>query len=288
MLTFKETKKIIKDLKKHQSLGSSPDKFTHKIKQLISGVELRVQTHKNDLIYRGRWNENDLLYDSIDDLKYPPKHVVGKKGRLNNIEESIFYGSICMLGSIVELRPDINKLFTISTIECINKQILYMPLGMIPIYNNFNIQQKIVTKYLNKEMIKKVTNDDEYNLTIALSNCIIGAEINTNITNFNRNLCIAYPSVESKKITNTTTYNVAMKPSTFDNNFKIVKAEVCFIVNRNSHYEILILNKTKEIIDKELIWDYDSNEMNQRIQNGLDIKNKYSKDIQDYSLSLNL
>ena len=115
-------------LKTLAASNASPGKHIPLLKSVLNGVRITAITINNDILYRSRWNKETALYRHTDELRYPDKKVITNKGRLNDIGESILYAAACELGTIIESRPVLNKLFTISLIKPLNSDLLYFPL----------------------------------------------------------------------------------------------------------------------------------------------------------------
>ena len=266
-------------LKKLSSSKASPEKHSQLIKSAFTGVRTSAITIQNDVVYRSRWNKRGRMFSHISELSYPNSSYVIQKGRLNNVGESILYAAACELGTIIESRPDINKLFTITKIKALNPDLLFFPLGIIDkgYYDRKkSTAEKLIVEYANSEIIKLVDDPEDYNSTIALSqhylrSGVIGSESSG---------CIVYPSVESSKISNKTTYNMAILPNVFDKYFSITEATVYCLVHLKEHYQLTPLNKTKDIEKTgDLSWAHSYVEMSKRIKNGLSLDGKYCEEL---------
>jgi hypothetical protein len=100
---------------------------------------------------------------------------------------------------------------------------LYFPLGITDkdYYNcNNTAAEGMVREYVNSEITKTVDTLEDYNSTIALSKFFL----RTKISGLDNTGCIAYPSVESSKISNKTTYNFAILPEVYDKHFMFTRA----------------------------------------------------------------
>ena len=266
-------------LRKLAASNAPPSRHLPLIKSVLHGVRISAITIKNDVLYRSRWNKGTDLYMHTNELRYPDSSAVDKEGRLNDIGESILYAAACELGTIIESRPDINKLFTISSIKPLNPEIYYYPLGITDkdYYNHeISAAEKIVIEYLNTEITKSIDTVEDYFSTIALSKFFL----KTKIKDLNSTGCIAYPSAEGSKISNKTTYNFAIAPEVFDKHFVITGATVYCLTNEEAHYQLNSLNEVTEI-DKtgNLSWLYSHDKMINRISQGLTLDGTYCENI---------
>lgn len=268
--TYWELKRKISLLERLILECSEPDKILPLLKFCFNGIDIKCQTIKNEYLYRSRWNEKGRIFQNISEVSYKPAYLVNRKGRLNYIGESIIYVAACELGTIIESRPDINKLFTIIKIKCLNPQLLYFPIGMPEerqYYTHLKGVKRQFIELCNREITKLINHEDEYNSTIAIGRQFL----NTKLVGYGRDeyMCVAYPSVESSKISNKTTFNIAIKPDVFDKNFQITEATVYCLTNEVNHYQLNDLNKTERIENGCLVWKYSFEEMNERISRGM-------------------
>ncbi len=278
-VNYWDVKRKVEMLKKLSSSKEQPDKHFHLIKSAFTGVRSAAITIENDVIYRSRWNKQGGLFSNTSELGYPNNSDVKQKGRLNNKGESILYAAACELGTIIESRPDIGKLFTISTIKLSNSNLLFFPLGITDkgyYGKKTSSAEKLIIEYVNSEIIKVVDDPEDYNSTIALSKFYL----RTNIIGSNSSGCIAYPSVESSKISNKTTYNFAIIPKVFDKYFTFTDAKVYCLIHLKEHYQLTAMNQVTEINNTgNLIWKYSYTEMTKRIKDGLSLDGRYYKEI---------
>ena len=92
-------RKILK-LQELSSINANPEEYIPLLKLMFNGVPKKAVPLKNEFIYRFRWNSDAKLFNSIYDLRYPPKDNVTVKGRLNDIGESILYAALSELGAV--------------------------------------------------------------------------------------------------------------------------------------------------------------------------------------------
>jgi hypothetical protein len=118
-LKYFALKRGIAKLREHSTTNASPEFLLSLIRPLLTNVGLYGFELGNEKLYRARWNNKPRLFDHVDELKYPPPSSVTEKGRLNNVGESVLYAAVSELATIVELRPELNRIFTISPIDLI-------------------------------------------------------------------------------------------------------------------------------------------------------------------------
>jgi hypothetical protein len=156
------TKDRIAFLNRLSKNGASIASFGYALDDVLNAKLLPCTTIANGEIYRARWNQNGRLFELAHELIYPnPKNVHIPKGRLNDAEESIFYGSISILGTIIELRPEVNKFFTISTLRKNSgpDPFCYVvgDVKVLPSIRNPSSSDRLVRAYLDSELVKMVS-----------------------------------------------------------------------------------------------------------------------------------
>jgi len=241
-----------------------------------------VTTIDNDVLYRSRVNNKGCLFDHVDQLKYPDPTLVKHKGRLNGVGQSILYASTSIAGTIIESRPNINYVVTISKIKRKNDSLVYFqPLGFRNHeYGNppSNKCHGLVSDYLNEELVKQVTAEDDYNSSIAINNFFMAKSLKYGPTKLNvinisiaPNLGLLYPSVQSKLISNMTTHNIAMKPSIYENHYKIFETDVyCLILDTDDDIVQIHLNNGVISDNGRINWKFTFSEMVKRTSEGVD------------------
>ncbi len=200
-----------------------------------------------------------MLFSHVEDLIYPPKSLVKQKGRFNDVGESVFYAALCELGTIIESKPELNRLFTIIKIKRkTDSKIIFFPLGILDgPYKNFqdNKTAQIIIEYLNDEITKQPISPEDYNATITMAYHFFKTEINWN--DGTKTPGLIYPSVRGKTISNKTTYNIAMLPCVFDDHYQVVEATVYCLTYETTHYELRELNKGHIETNGQISWQYD-------------------------------
>ena len=129
-LNYFEMKRKISKLQELSARNAEPEDYLPLLESLTNKVSLNATSIKNDFIYRSRKNLTGTLFNNLADLKYPQKDKIKVKGRLNDIGESILYAALGELGTLIEARPQFNKLFTISTIRHRNREGFFIPIGI--------------------------------------------------------------------------------------------------------------------------------------------------------------
>jgi len=264
-------------LKEHSAKNASSDIQLQLIKIILNQVPLSGIEIKNEEFFRSRWNNKKRLFSNLSELRYPCSKKVTKKGRFNDVGESILYMATSELGTILESRAILEgkinyELFTICKIERTATKLVYLPLGMpgYHIGDKEDVLKKKINQYLYDEVTKIVDdkNRENYNSTISLSKHFLRQKINK--YSGNNTLGLIFPSVESKKKSDKTTYNIALLPETFDNCFKIVEASVYCLTNEHSHIQLNELNRTRKIDNDDSInWAHTFKEMKKRISKGI-------------------
>lgn len=203
-------------------------------KQIFEEIT-RITINKNIL------GSNKRIRD-INYLKYPPKEKVKDYGRCNLPGQSILYSSFMHNTAMDELRPKTGDLYTISTWRNIKK----LPIAFSPIFRNQPIKENTInprTFEINNEYeyitsnypprLKIATDEltqfiaDAFSKYIYPSNKLdyifsayFSNKIFTEINNGNID-AIYYPSVKQRL----SFENLAIKPSTFDKLYQLVKVK---------------------------------------------------------------
>lgn len=269
-LNYFEMKRKISKLQELSARNAEPEEYILLLQSMFNKVSIKATTIENDFIYRSRMNITGNLFNNLSDLKYPPKDKIKTKGRLNDIGESVLYAALSELGTLIEVRPQFNKLFTISTIRHKIKEGYFIPLGITS--KDFNVvpqskSEELLINYCNSEITKKVLNPIEYNSTIAMAHLFLKKPVLN--YKLGRLSGIIYPSVESKKLSNVITQNIAIRPEIFDSCFFIEDISVYCLTYEYRHYQLNEVNKVISINSEgTLKWLYDFNEMKERISKG--------------------
>lgn len=280
-------KKYIEKLKELSANSAPIESHIQLLNQIgKSHTTKAIAIENNQILYRSRINKKGYLFQHLGELKYPKSIDVTSKGRLNDVGQSIFYTSSSLLGTIIESRFEINDIVTVSKIKKrSNSLVNFLALG----FRNHmfstapeNKCHKLVVDYLNDELTKKVTTNDGYNSTIAISNFFMNMSLlygpdrldAKNSNSLAPYLGLLYPSVQSQLVSNKTTQNLAMTPSLYEDYFVIFEAEVyCMILNSKNvpqNTAVLVPINNGSISDDGYInWKFSYLEMVNRASNGI-------------------
>lgn len=208
-------------------------------------------------------------------LKQPPKELVKRYGRANNIQESVLYATFDPITALSEMRPNIGDLITVSTWKLKNDH----DLTVTPIFKNstkdgiihnevslrarieynkvvkqydeqFRKQLDIILQFVADCFNKEVedTNHYDYYLSSHYANRIFSELQNGDIE------AILYPSVRQSL----TLTNIAMKPDIFENNYAIENVEESILTQIPSKTSSgWLMNGTgfsKEFLDGQIEW----------------------------------
>ncbi len=265
------SKRRIEVLRRHLANNSPPQVFSPILRLIFIDLPLTATELQNKVIYRSRWNEDGKLFSHTDDLRYPPKEVVKKKGRLNDVGERTFYASLCELGSIIESQPHIDQLFTIAKIEKVDcAPLIFFPLAVEKppfTFSPKNKKEKMIFDYLYGEITKRVKYEDEYNSTIAMAHHFFGTKIE--VPGVQQHAGIAYASAVGRETSNRVTYNLAMTPDVFDINYRIEEATVHFLSNEQTQYRLNVLNVANIETNGQLMWELSYEEMQKKLHSDL-------------------
>ncbi len=255
-----------------------------------------IRENFNNPLYRARCNKEIgfKLFSNVSELKHPPEHKVKKRGRCNEIGESMLYASTSELGAITELVNmglGLNSLFTVAILERIYDVVAFIPVGTShhkdqTLSKYDRLFHKMCFEELSKKALQDQDNQDAYNFSIALTKFYLrtGVMLEKENKKSDIDLALVYPSVHSGSITNKTVYNVAMTPETFERAYKVSKI-VCYVIIHEKENDQLILtpvNNAKVNYSKgDLEWIYSYDEMKERVLSGRGIEKINSPYIKD-------
>jgi len=264
-----DVKLKIELLKKLSVRNAMPDEFAPVLQDLLFDKHEIKGLALDQSIYRARRNEPGRLFTDIGELKHPKS--TSTKGRMNDVGESFFYGALCELGTIYEMVPAIGSLFTISKINKLKGNPIFMIAGLLDDPRSpapKNSTEKAIYNYLHGEFTKVTTTAEEYNSTIAISRLLLskGLHAPEGFT-----LCgLAYPSVQvARGVANVRTFNIGMKGESFDDNFFIRDAFVYCLTHELKSYQLNEVNRGEIAADGSLNWTYSFAEMQRRMRSGL-------------------
>lgn len=264
------------------------------IKQLsridASKISMPYLTSKVDHLLKGMWTPwfggpfyevwraRSGSYNNISELWSPPAKYVSKRGRMNDVNESIFYscfGHNARLGSLEEIRTEVGDIVTqlcckldpedkILKVLSLGHADLWMkekaPEHMKNYFINAEAQYKkdcgteeqysrslMLKDWVNDKFIEKIEDGQEYKYAhaVAISKAFF--------TGFG---CegILYPSVAS----NAKAVNLVLKPSVAKTHLKPNYARVVEIVSKSSQgIELRLKNESKSISsDGTINWSW--------------------------------
>lgn len=269
-----EMKRKIERLKVKPIGAGGDDTRAKLLKSVTEGGIFSAITLKNEAIYRARWNERARLFQNVSELIYPPA-VFASKGRFNEKGESIFYGATSELGTIIELRPDLGKLFTITKFSRkTNEDPFFFPLAIRDktgradaYFTPRKKSQKLLHDFLYEILTARGDDTNAYDLSIMLARQFFGTGID--MPQGKRYGGIAYASVEARFIASHLTYNVAMQPSFFDQNYQFAETFVYGLTLEETHYQLNPVNHATADATGALNWRFSYDEMVTRLTSGI-------------------
>lgn len=272
-------KRKIERLKAQPHPESSVDLRPKILKDVLKGVIFSAITLKNDIIYRARWNQQLRLFENVSELIYPPPEYA-TRGRFNEQGESIFYGAACEFGTIIELRPEIGKLFTISRFARKHAEDpLFFPLAIRDkdgerdrYLTPRKRSHKVLHDFLYENLTSRGNDPRIYDLSIMLGRNFFDASVD--LPQGSRYAGIAYASVESRLISSHLTYNCAMKPVFFDQNYNFSETYVYGLTLEKNHYQLNPVNHATSGTSGNLNWRYSYQEMVERLSRGVLLDDK--------------
>jgi hypothetical protein len=206
-------------------------------------------------------NQNTRIYDARK-LSYPPSEYVTKYGRANLKNQSVFYGAFYFMTAVQEINPEVGDIITISQWKNkTNKDLIVCPMVM---QNNFdeiynlllretqNIDNAdfilAVQSFYAKHFSLKIdsNNNKGYLFTALLANKILNEYENGIID------AILYPSVQDNLRTN----NIAIKQSSFDENYSLFHTieQRVLSIQKNKEYLFERLGESREIRNNYIEW----------------------------------
>lgn len=222
-------------------------------------------------VYRGRIG----AYNNKSDLWYPPAKLITKLGRVNRINQQIFYCSNSGGISLYELYPQVGDLITI--IECESKSLSVHNIGVMDnlklksdesFFQSKNGQKiNLIYNFLKEEFTKKVQDGDEnlYKLSISIFEHLTDTEMVDGLL---------YPSIAA----NMTGFNLALKSEIADSHLKISKAYIVRVDELKEKELIFTLVDSTQNISKDGDFIYNTS--------ADDFEWAYTKTIDDKSIRL--
>lgn len=263
------------------------DKYSNLLDSLLDNVHIQGILHMQDaLLYRSRWNDSGRLFQYTSEMSYPVANAnwTFGKGRLNEAGQSVLYAARCELGTIIEMRAKLEKIFTTVSIKAKTPNLMFMPLGVLD--RDFTMQPRnkaelAIRNFLYSEISKWVEPGDSesYNATIAIGKMFLGRRITGQYVNTLSHPAIAgviYPSVEGKKTSNVTTYNYAIDPHIFDQHFEILDAKVYCMTLEPTVIRLHELNKSVKVSEGKIDWLLSFEEMKKRMSMGVSLEGNFN------------
>lgn len=90
-----------------------PQQIRERIRRIMDGYLTVVLPLRLNGVFRARKNPDQALFENVNQLWYPPAHLVLRPGRFNHINESVFYASSTMQGAVFEVRPEVGDIITL-------------------------------------------------------------------------------------------------------------------------------------------------------------------------------
>lgn len=254
--------KIIEDLKALDLATIEDNMVLNKVSKLMEGFAARPRLWDFYQIYRSRINKNGTLFDTVERLWYPQRQPEKDliAGRLNRLNQSIFYGSTDFQTSIFEKKPKVGDLIT--TMECKfkeNQGVFFYCLGLTKVtmdlksdlkqltedeeLNKYILEnnldpnrQKIIDSFIHEQFIQDVKPGEEhkYKMTYSISNIFFSNHESHGII---------YPSIAYGSQSHALGLNVAIKPQHADSLLYPIKFYVVELVDQVSEFQYKICPK---------------------------------------------
>lgn len=278
-------------IQKFQTLAQTEDK-TQNLQNLLNqigiGAKQTVMTLRNDVVlYRCRRHEKGSLFGHVKDLQYPPPDKVTQRGRFNDVGESIYYCSNTELGTLVEMNPNLETIFTMAVVH--QKASAPQPLIMefrdadnnadflSAQHHHLSARERLVKSFFLSEL-SCPRSERGYLATIAIGRHYftkepVGKDERGLIAPYpgHKSFAITYPSVQAPLYTNAQTYNIAMLPATFDECFETIGAEVYSLTyDEIKHHVRLTSHNTASVASDGLLqWKFSYQQMVERAALGI-------------------
>jgi hypothetical protein len=177
----------------------------------------------------------------------------------------------------LELGNTLDRLFLIASIEPLNDNMLFMPVG-IPdrefTMSPRNKAEEPIREFFYREVTKEVADSarSDYNCTIATGNFFMSRPVQNNgiiDVSSSHMAGITYPSVKSRLLSNQTTYNYAIEPRFSDTHFKVKDVTVYCLTDEGDSYVFYDLNKAVCTDGGGIKWSFNFEQMRRRVLAGL-------------------
>ena len=223
-----------------------------------------ISVGDNTSVFRARKNNGNALFESVNELWYPPRSIIKQYGRANNIGQTLFYCAADEAIAILELRPAINDIITI--LECkftSSKTPILIPLGIYELTKEYGVKiagpsidheceikswlnnnesnykkNSLIGKFITDEFKKVINqgNDDEYKMIVAISELLFSFEGIDGIT---------YPSIASGLIN----ANLALLPQAVDSMCKPVACQVVKVIEQTGDSTFKVAGQKAKAIE---------------------------------------
>jgi len=200
-ISLAEINDQIKELETLDRQSITIDELKLKISRLMKGHTVRLREIVAKKIFRARKTPQNIVFNRVNELWYPPTNLITKYGRCNNINSTIFYCSDSEPTAILELRPEIG--FYLTILKCHLKDSNSIPhvqeLGLPEFTAKFNpqlggtvlentalgkaywqnqddeVKNLAIRSFLVKEFIQNVLpgNEDQYKISVAISEILM-------------------------------------------------------------------------------------------------------------------
>lgn len=127
-----------------------------------------------------------------------------------------------------------------------------------------NKSKQLLHEFLNSE----VTQKDKYDICNLIAEVFFSKIKADPKIKFHQG-GIAYPSVQSKLISNVVTHNVAMTPEIYHAHYSINKTTIYFLLHENSKYMLQPINSGLISSNDTISWKHSLNDMKNRVSNGI-------------------
>ena len=282
-----KVRRRIQQLREAQAASLPDDAKQALLKRIMTGSNHAAITLQNRELFRARWNKQGEQYTNVRELIYPPSEF-SRRGRFNRDGQSIFYAASSELGTIIELRPELGKLFTISRFSLHDRDnLLVFPLGIKTadgIEERYlkprNKAESLVRDFLHEIVTLRSGSPGAYDLSNLLSDMMLGVTTKSPSGGM-ISTGLAYASVEASYIANQPTYNIALTPTLYARHCKFRGATTYCLTFEGTHYQLNPVNQATSGDNGELAWRFTLEEMTVRIREGLLDDGKYCESLKD-------
>lgn len=227
----------------------SQEDLSRKLLETITSLYSSTTVLKNEILYRVRPIIEGEKFEKFSDIWYPPKEFVSRRGRINNVGESVLYCSFDKVSPIFEcsLKPgDWYAIIQYKIKDGCSVQVTNVLNNEIPstISKNALLNHKIVNQFIYNEFTKPVGIGTEFLYRSSQSIC-------QNLMDVPNCDGYLYPSIASYH----KGHNVALKAKSVDDNIEFVCVLICKLEDYNietASYRFYLKHKAKLNIDGEL------------------------------------